>query len=267
MVVNGVSLAVAAGEIVGLIGLNGAGKSSLIECLAGLAQPDEGHARIGGHAPGSAAARRVTGVLMQQPGLPERLQVAECLALFAHLHGCAPAAGLSERLGLTRLAGRRVGQLSGGQRQRLALALALQHAPAAILLDEPATALDPAMRSDLAAILGERRAQGAAVLMATHDLAEAASLCDRVLLLAHGRILAAGRPADLMAGAPSRITLVTARPLPGEASDTIMITTADVATALTTLLARLGDTPVLSLTVAGPGLTDIVLRSSGDGHD
>lgn len=258
-VVDGVSFNVARGEIVGLIGLNGAGKSSLIDCIAGLARPDAGSISINGHAPGSVAARRITGTLMQQPGLPERLRVGECLALFAGLHGLAPCPDLAAALGLDALAGRRVGQLSGGQRQRLALALALQHGPSAILLDEPATALDPAMRRDLAALLAARRAAGAAVLMATHDLAEAASLCDRVLLLAGGRLVAQGRPADLMAGTGARITLVTARPLAGEDSDTICIETADVAGALTALLARLDGVPLISLTVAGASLADLVL--------
>jgi ABC-type multidrug transport system ATPase subunit len=197
-VVDGVSLMVEAGEIVGLIGLNGAGKTTLIDCIAGLARPDAGLVSVAGHVPGSLAARRATGVLLQQPGLPARLTVAETLALFAGLHEVAVDTRLAAALGLDALAGCRVDRLSGGQEQRLALALALQSGAPALVLDEPATALDPLMRRDLAALLGERRAAGAAILLATHDLAEASSLCDRVVLLHQGRLVAQGRPADLI---------------------------------------------------------------------
>lgn len=196
-VVDDVSMVVAPGEIVGLIGLNGAGKSSLLDCVAGLARPDGGQISVAGHEPGTPAARRATGFLMQRPGLPDRLRVAETLQLFAGLQGRAPCADLALRLGLTAIAGQQVSRLSGGQRQRLALALALQHRPAAILLDEPGTALDPAMRRDLAALLAERRAGGAAILMATHDRDEAASLCDRLVLLADGRLVPHRPGADL----------------------------------------------------------------------
>ncbi len=196
-VVDGVSFTVAAGEIVGLIGLNGAGKTSLIDCIAGLARPDAGAVTVAGQQPGSVAARRATGVLLQQPGLPARLTVAETLALFAGLHGVGVDERLAAALGLDAFSDRRVDRLSGGQAQRLALALALQSGAPALLLDEPATALDPLMRRDLAALLGQRRAAGTAILLATHDLAEAASLCDRVVVLHHGRLVAQGRPGDL----------------------------------------------------------------------
>lgn len=263
-VVDGVSFHVAPGEIVGLIGLNGAGKTSLIECLAGLAAADGGDVRIAGHAPGSVAARAASGVLLQQPGLPARLRVGEALALFAGLHGVAVEAGLVAALGLEALAEARVDRLSGGQAQRLALAIAMNGAPPVLLLDEPGTALDPAMRRDLAQLLAARRAAGAAVLMATHDLAEAASLCDRVLLLHEGRLLADARPAELIAGLPSRIRLETAVPLAGEADAVIAVESRDVAATLAALLARAGDVPVMGLSVTGASLADVVLAMTGD---
>jgi ABC-2 type transport system ATP-binding protein len=265
-VVDDVSFSVAAGEIVGLIGLNGAGKTSLIDCLAGLAAPDEGQIRVAGHAPGSRAARAATGTLLQQPGLPARLRVVETMALFAGLQGRPPCPQLAAALGLAAIAGQRVETLSGGQRQRLALALALQHDPAVILLDEPATALDPGMRRDLAALLADRRAAGAAILMATHDLAEAASLCDRVLVMAGGRLLTGGRPADLIAGLPSKIRMVTAQALPGAESASIEITAQDVAAAVRQLLAQAGDVPVLELSVTSASLADVVLAAQEQSH-
>lgn len=263
-VVDGVSFRVAAGAIVGLIGLNGAGKTSLIECLAGLAAADAGTVTLAGHAPGTPAARAACGVLLQAPGLPPRLRVGEVLALFAGLAGVAPDAlvdaGVSGLLGLDALARVRVDRLSGGQRQRLALAVALLGAPPVLLLDEPGSALDPAMRGALAGLLAARRAAGAAILLATHDLAEAARLCDHVVLLHHGRLLAAGRPADLIAaaGAPSRIRLETAQPLAGEAGALIELTSHQVAADLAALLARVGDVPVLDLAVTGPTLADVL---------
>ncbi|MBC2669768.1 ABC transporter ATP-binding protein [Novosphingobium piscinae] len=264
LVVDGLSFSVSHGEIVGLIGVNGAGKTSALECLAGLARADGGEVRIAGLAPGSTAARAITGTLLQHPGLPGRLCVAETLDLFARLHGIRPSPHLVEALGLDALARQRVDALSGGQRQRLALAIALQPAPAVLLLDEPATALDPAMRRDLRGLIEEARTGGAAILMATHDLAEATSLCDRVLLLSAGRLVAAGRPADLIAaaGAPSRITLTTARPLPGERDDTMVIETRDVIAALTALLPRLAGVPVVALHVTGAGLAEVVLAAA-----
>ena len=267
-VVEGLTFAVGPGEIVGLIGVNGAGKTSAIECLAGLAPIHAGQVRIQGHEPGTPAARALTGAVLQQPGLPGRLRVAEALALFATLHGVSPDQEVADALGLAGIARQQVDTLSGGQGQRLALAIALQHQPAFLLLDEPATALDPAMRRDLRGLLEQRRGQGMAILMATHDLAEATSLCDRVLLLSAGRVVAEGRPADLIAGAgaPSRITLTTARPLPGETGDTIVLETRDVIATLAALLARLGAVPVVELTVTGAGLADVVLAVAGGGH-
>jgi ABC-type multidrug transport system ATPase subunit len=228
-VVDRVTIAVAPGERVGLLGMNGTGKTSLLDCIAGLARPDAGRIMIAGHAPGTTSARRATGVLMQQPGLPERLRVDETLALFAGLHGVAPCADLALRLGLVAIAEQRVARLSGGQRQRLALALALQHQPVAILLDEPATGLDPAMRRDLAALLVERQSGGAAILIATHDLAEAASQCDRLLLLSAGRIVAQGRPDEL--------------------------------------LSRLGERPQKASGTTGAGLADLLLALQGQNDD
>lgn len=209
-VLDGVSLAVAPGTIVGLIGLNGAGKSSLVDCLAGLARPDAGSMLVAGHQPGSPAARRATGVLLQNPGLPARLRVGEALALFAALRGEGVDAGLVAAMGLEGLAMQRVDRLSGGQAQRLGLALALNGAPPVLLLDEPGSALDPAMRRDLAHVLRARQAAGTAILMATHDLAEAASLCDRLLLLHRGRLLADAPPAALAAMGASLADVVLA---------------------------------------------------------
>ncbi|MBB6226480.1 ABC-2 type transport system ATP-binding protein [Polymorphobacter multimanifer] len=213
--VAGVDLMVAPGEIVGLLGANGAGKTSLIECIAGLATPDAGTIRIAGVDAGAdpRGARRLCGVALQSTGLPPRLTVAETVALFAVLHGGADTDGLIDRFGLAGKAGARCETLSGGQRQRLALALALIGDPPLLILDEPGAGLDPAIRDDFHGLIETLRSSGRGLLIATHDLAEAARLCDRVVVMAAGRVVAAGSPGALIEDAGGLVRLrVRTRP-------------------------------------------------------
>ena len=215
---TGIDFDVAAGEIVGLLGPNGAGKTTTIEAIAGLVVPDAGSILVDGIdalADGRAARRRL-GVVLQESGLPAKIRPREALRAFATLkQASADLDQLEERFGLQGLQDTAVEALSGGQKQRLALALAFLGEPAAILLDEPTAGLDPQMRRTVQEQIEALRAHGCAVLLATHDLAEAERLCDRVAILDHGRIVASGPPAHLAQAGASTVVARVDRPPAG----------------------------------------------------
>ena len=194
----GLSFQVHAGEIVGLLGPNGAGKTSTIESIAGLVRPDEGAIRLCGEALDRHGRGRI-GLALQATALQDAIRPREALALFARLYRVRPDLdALLRRFGLTEQADRPYGQLSGGQKQRLALALAFVNDPALILLDEPTAGLDPGSRSALHGLIRELVADGCAILLATHDMAEAERLCDRLLVIDKGMAVAEGKPAELI---------------------------------------------------------------------
>lgn len=195
--VDDVSFAVAPGEVFGLLGPNGAGKTTTVECLLGLMRADAGMLEIGGAPAGSRAARAATGAVLQATGLPDAITPAEAVDLFAALADVEAEPGLLERFGLGEKKHAAYATLSGGQKQRLALALAFVGAPRALVLDEPTTGLDVAARNALHADIRAARASGLAVLLTSHDMAEAAALCDRVAVMKRGRIVALGPPAEL----------------------------------------------------------------------
>ena len=194
--VDGVSIAVAAGEVVGLLGPNGAGKTTTLECIEGLRRPDEGEVRIA-----SDGARRsdVMGVQLQTGALPADMTVGEAMRFFCAYHRVAARDDLLERFGLADARRRRYGDLSVGNQRRLALALAIAHRPALVLLDEPTAGLDVASRTELHAVVRELAARGTAVLLATHDMAEAEKIADRVCILLQGRVVAEGTPREITA--------------------------------------------------------------------
>jgi ABC-2 type transport system ATP-binding protein len=181
--VDGVSLALEAGEMVALIGPNGAGKTTLLSMLAGVLVPSSG---------GVAAAGRV-GWVPQGSGLYARLSVAENLRFFARLEGLddveGAVAAMVGQMGLAERAGEPVGRLSGGNRQRVNVGIGLLGAPAVLLLDEPTSALDPAQRERLWAFIGGFVDAGTAVLFSTHDMDEAGRHPDRVLEMVDGRLV------------------------------------------------------------------------------
>jgi ABC-2 type transport system ATP-binding protein len=192
---------VARGEIFGLLGPNGAGKSTTLETIEGLKRPDSGTIRVLGRDPATErrAAREELGVMLQSTQLPPRLRVGEAVRLFAAFHAHPrPAAEVLEQVGLGDRGAVAFHALSGGERQRLALALALIHDPTLLLLDEPTAGLDPRARRGLHELLLQLKARGKAILLTTHYIEEAEHLCDRVLILHHGRLRACGPPADLI---------------------------------------------------------------------
>ncbi|MEU6193767.1 ABC transporter ATP-binding protein [Streptomyces sp. NPDC047061] len=207
--VRGITFSVARGEIFALLGTNGAGKTSTVELLEGLAPPDGGKVRVLGHDPHRerAAVRPRTGVMLQEGGFPSELTVGETVRMWA---GCTTGARpVAEALGLVGLAGRaevRVKQLSGGERRRLDLALALLGRPEVLFLDEPTTGLDAEGRRDTWELVRALRDAGTAVLLTTHYLEEAEDLADRLAILHEGRIAVTGTPAEVTADRPARIS-------------------------------------------------------------
>ncbi len=188
---DGVDLAVHAGEVLALLGANGAGKSTAIACWLGLLEPHAGHARLFGRSPRMLSARRLTGVMLQEAQLPSPLHVRE---LLAHARSCYPAprteAECVELAGLGGLMKRRYGALSGGQQRRVQFALALCGRPRLMFLDEPGAGLDIEARSLLWQAIRAMAGEGCAVVLTTHDLGEAETLATRVAVLARGRLVA-----------------------------------------------------------------------------
>jgi ABC-2 type transport system ATP-binding protein len=199
--VDDVSFTVEQGEIVGLLGPNGSGKTTTVECLEGLRRPDGGRVRVLGLDPrtDTAALRRRIGCQLQDAALPDRLRVAEAIRLFASVGGRRPDVdSLLEEWGLREKARTAFGSLSGGQRQRLFVALALVNDPELVFLDEMTTGLDPVARHDAWRLVERVRDRGAAVVLVTHFMDEAEQLCDRLVVLRDGVVAATGTPAELV---------------------------------------------------------------------
>jgi ABC-2 type transport system ATP-binding protein len=207
--VRGISFSVLRGEIFALLGTNGAGKTSTVELLEGLAAPADGRVRVLGHDPYTdrAAVRPRTGVMLQEGGFPSELTVAETARMWAGcVSGARPVPEALALVGMENKAGVRVKQLSGGERRRLDLALALLGRPEVLFLDEPTTGLDAEGRRDTWELVSALRDGGTTVLLTTHYLEEAEELADRLAILHEGRIAATGTPAEVTAAQPSRIT-------------------------------------------------------------
>ncbi len=215
-VLRGVSLAVRPGEIFGLLGPNGAGKSTLFSILAGLLAPAAGRFFLDGREipAGARALRASSGIVFQAPGLDGKLTAEENLRLAAALHG-VPRAAARERIrrlladgGLGDRAREPAERLSGGMRRRLELARALVHRPALLVMDEPTTGLDAAaFRAFWEEVEGLRRAEGLTVVLTTHRPDEA-ERCDRLAVLAGGRIVACEPPDALRARIPGDVVVV-----------------------------------------------------------
>jgi ABC-2 type transport system ATP-binding protein len=203
---SGVQLSAPYGGVTALVGPNGAGKTTLLLILASLLTPDRGEVRVAGHDPVREPGR-VRGEIGWMPdafGLYEQLTVGEYLAFFADAYGlrrpssAARVGYLLEQIHLDEYAHRPVHVLSRGQKQRLALARALVHSPRVLLLDEPASGLDPRSRVELRDILRGLTADGAAVLVSSHILTELEEIADRVVFVSSGRTVSQGTLAELV---------------------------------------------------------------------
>jgi ABC-2 type transport system ATP-binding protein len=197
-----VTFEVEAGEIFGLLGPNGSGKTTTVECLQGLRRADAGRLRVFGLDPATDAAklRRLVGSQLQDSALPDRLRVGEALELFSAISpGGPPWRRLLDEWGLADRRDTAFANLSGGQRQRLFVALALVSDPRLVVLDEMTTGLDPAARRVAWDLVSAVRDRGATVLLVTHFMDEAQRLCDRMAVLSRGRVLASGTASELIA--------------------------------------------------------------------
>ena len=209
---DGVDLALHAGQITSLLGANGAGKSTAVGLLLGLLAPDAGVAETFGQPPGAAGTRTRIGAMLQSAGLPERLKVRELLELArSYYPGPRSVADCVALAGLDDLLDRHYGRLSGGQQRRVQFALAICGRPQLLFLDEPTTGLDIEARQRLWSAIRELVADGSAVLLTTHYLEEAEALSDRVAVLDHGRLIAEGSVAQIRSHVSQRrIRCVTA---------------------------------------------------------
>jgi ABC-2 type transport system ATP-binding protein len=199
--VDGLSLHVQRGECFGLLGPNGAGKTTTIEILEGLIAPDAGHVEVLGlqwntH---ERELRYRLGIHLQETQLSDKLSVEEMLRLFRSFYRRGrPIGELLQIVELEAKRTSRVGALSGGQKQRLSLACALAGNPDLLFLDEPTTGLDPQSRRQLWDVLERFRSAGGTILLTTHYMDEAQTLCDRVAVVDHGKLIALGTPQELI---------------------------------------------------------------------
>jgi len=256
--VRGIDLVVGAGTVVALLGTNGAGKTSALEVVEGLARPTAGEVRVLGLDPVTdrAEVRRRTGVLLQTSGFPADLTVAEALRMWAStMTSPRPVADALDELDLAGRADVRVRSLSGGELRRLDLACTLLGEPDVVLLDEPTTGLDPKSRRRVWDLISALRDRGRSVLLTTHHLEEAEELADRVAIMHAGRIVREGTPAQLGADQPSTIrfhgvpALVGLGDLPGAIrvatrSGMTTVHTRDLQTTLHALLGHAAETDV-----------------------
>ncbi|MGY1810486.1 ABC transporter ATP-binding protein [Blastococcus sp. SYSU D00669] len=219
--VRGISFEVGAGEVFALLGVNGAGKTSALEVVEGLAPAAGGSVRVLGADPlrERAAVRPRLGVLLQSSGLPGDLTVGETVRTWARtLTDPQPADEVLDAVGLADRVGVRVRSLSGGERRRLDLALAVLGRPRVLVLDEPTAGLDPESRRAVWALVRRLVAEGTAVLLTTHHLEEAEQLADRIAVMRAGRIVLSGTAEEIAASRPASIRFTLppgAPPLPG----------------------------------------------------
>jgi len=281
--VDGLDLEIRPGECFGLLGPNGAGKTTTIEILEGLTTPDSGDVEILGRRWGEheRELRARLGVSLQETRFSEKLTVFEMLDLFRSLYprGRDPER-LLEDLSLEEKRDARIGKLSGGQRQRLAVACALAGDPEILFLDEPTTGLDPQSRLQLWEKFERFRAAGRTVLLTTHYMEEAERLCDRVAVVDHGKIIAQGTPAELIAGlhAPHIVEFASDPPLSAEdlkaltgvkdcrrRDDRWFVGVASLVDAVPALLARLdrGGSKLLTLSTHRATLEDVFISLTG----
>lgn len=224
---SGVSLHLAPGERLALLGPNGAGKTTLVRTIAGRVRPDAGEVRLFGQAvmPGARQGREALAIVPQELAIYPSLTARENLESFGALQGVR-GRDLRERVdwaltftGLSDRANDTAGTFSGGMKRRLNIACSVLHQPRVILLDEPTVGVDPQSRQRIWEMLDELRDAGASIILTTHQLDEAESVCDRIVIIDHGRVIADGTLDALVRdtlGAARRVTMTLDRSWEGE---------------------------------------------------
>jgi ABC-2 type transport system ATP-binding protein len=272
------NLEVAQGEVLALLGPNGAGKSTTISALLGLVRPQEGHIEVLGSDPRQSVADGRVGAMLQSGsgiGLPPGVRVDETLALVRRLYARpAPHDQIVERADIGTLLRRRTDRLSGGQAQRVRFAIAIAGDPEIVFLDEPTSAMDVESRQGFWRMMRDFGNEGRTVLFATHHLAEADEIADRVVVLNHGKVVADGPGATLKAAvAIRRLRFVTDRPNRPELFDLdgvtevnvcgtgVSIDSLDADATIRDLIGR--DVPFRDLEITGAGLEQAFVALTG----
>lgn len=218
-VVDNVNMTASQGQIVGFLGPNGAGKTSVMSMVMGLLAPDAGAIELFGETRASDRTRLKLGFLQEKPTLYPEMTARSYLRLFARLHGVARAETrvdeVLDRVGLSAAADRSLGSFSRGMQQRASLARVMLHEPEFLILDEPTLGLDPRGVADMRDIFREMRDAGITLLFSSHQLAEIERICDEIVFLTEGRVIAAGTPAELIpdTGVGNIVVVETADPL------------------------------------------------------
>jgi len=201
LAVDGVSLAIEAGEVFGILGPNGAGKTTTLEMLEGLTDIDSGEATIAGIDVKTEPhkVKELIGVQLQANEYFDHLTLTDLLTLFSRLfHRKDDPVALLKRVQLEDKAAAKPSALSGGQKQRFSIASALVNDPKVLFLDEPTTGLDPQAKRNLWKLVESLNASGVTIVLTTHNMEEAEHLCGRIVIMDHGKVIAAGSPQDLI---------------------------------------------------------------------
>jgi ABC-2 type transport system ATP-binding protein len=282
--VAGLSFSVEAGTIFGLLGRNGAGKTTTLECCIGIGKPTSGSIRVLGLDPTQprdlSGLRRRIGVQLQATSLPEKANVREVLELYAAYYSIPPRVKeMAERVGLADKLDRQMAQLSGGEQQRLALALALQHDPDVLFLDEPTAGMDAFGRRILWTEVERLRAGGKTIVLTTHYIEEAERLSDRICMVQRGKIVAEATPADLVAeyGGAATVSIAADGFVPGAALEALgtwtrtgaewkLATTTEPGLALAAIVTHANElgTTITALDMHRPTLEDAFIAITGE---
>lgn len=261
---DGFDLHVNRGELLALLGPNGAGKSTAISILLGLQQPDDGQAKLFGHAPEEIEGRRRIGVMMQEVALPGVLHGRELLEQVAGYYPCPyDVDAVIARLSLEKLADRRYDKLSGGQKRQVQFGLALVGRPELLFLDEPTVGMDVQAREALWRVIRELLHEGCSIVLTTHYLEEAEALADRVVVMARGKLVTAGSVDEIRSHVSRKQVSLVSRLSADQVRGWPEVMTIAVERDRLQITTRQAEALLQRLFREDPGLTDIEVRRAG----